>query len=137
VFGNQAAIEVALRLANSTYARDDVIDALKLEKRLGKDRLSLHRWLSDKVDIRSLRGGIIQMQMDDFDAGLARDVISAYGDAIQNRLSIVSRRQTAYKRQVLLQLVDDASKQLGEAQKRYDAFRVSNHSPCLLCRSRW
>lgn len=129
VFGNQAAVEVALRVASSVYARDVVINNLHLEQRLGKSRIKVHRWLVDKVDIRSLRGGIIQMEMDSRDPVLARDVINAYGEAMQDRLGVISRKQTAYKRDILVQLVQDASKQLSDAQARYDAFRLTNRAP--------
>jgi tyrosine-protein kinase Etk/Wzc len=129
VFGSQAAVEVALRVANSVYARDVVIKQLNLQQRMGKDRLELQRWLSHAVDIRSLRGGIIQMEMDDRDPVLARDIVNAFGQAIKDRLAVISRTQTAYKRDVLVQLVQDASKQLAEAQGHYDAFRMTNRAP--------
>jgi uncharacterized protein involved in exopolysaccharide biosynthesis len=127
VFGNQAAVEVAMRIGKSVYVRDTVIDELKLEKRLApKTRTEIHRWLYEKVDVRSLRGGIITIEMEDRDEDLARDVVGAYGRAIQERLAQISRKQTAYKRDVLLKLVADASNRLSEAQSAYDAFRLKN-----------
>jgi len=129
VFGSQAAVEVALRIANSVYARDLVIKRLHLEQRTGKDRIELQRWLSRRVDIRSLRGGIIQMEFEDRDPQFARDVIDAFGAAMKERLAEISRNQTAYKRDVLVELAESASKQLAEAQGRYDAFRMTNRAP--------
>lgn len=127
VFGNQAAVEVAMRIAKSVYARDTVIDELKLEKRLApKSRLAIHRWLEEKVDVRSLRGGIITIEMLDRDEDLARDIVGAYAKATQNRLAQISRGQTQYKRDVLLKLVSDASTRLAVAQSEYDAFRLRN-----------
>lgn len=129
VFGNQAAVEVALRVTNSVYARDMVIDRLGLTKRLGKDRLELHRWLEKRVEIRSLRGGIILMEMETRDAKLGRDIVGAYAKASQDRLAQISRQQTAYKREVLLQLVDEASRRLATAQAAFDDFRLRNRAP--------
>jgi uncharacterized protein involved in exopolysaccharide biosynthesis len=127
VFGNQAAVEVAMRVAKSVYVRDTVIDELKLEKRLApKSRLEIHRWLEDKIDIRSLRGGIITIEMLDENEGLARDIVGAYARATQERLAQISRKQTAYKREVLLKLVADASSRLAKAQSAYDEFRLRN-----------
>ena len=129
VFGNQTAVEVALRVTRSVYSRDLVIDQLNLPKRLGLSRVQTHRWLEKRVDIRSMRGGIIILEMQSRDPNLARDVIKAYAQAGQNRLAQISRQQTAYKREVLLQLVDDASRRLATAQRTYDSFRLSNRAP--------
>ena len=127
VFGNQAAVEVAMRVGKSVYVRETVIDELKLEKRLApKNRIEIHRWLQDKVDVRSLRGGIISIEMYDRDEDLARDIVGAYGRATQERLAEISRKQTAYKRDVLMKLVADASSRLQIAQSAYDQFRLRN-----------
>jgi hypothetical protein len=130
VFGNQAAVEVALRVGKGVYVRDLVIKRLNLGKRLGEmDRATLHRWLAHRVDVRSLRGGIVSIEMKDRDPALARDTVAAYGNAIQERLAEISRTQTAYKRHVLEQLVVDASQQLATAQSAYDAFRLRHKTP--------
>lgn len=129
VFGNQAAVEVALRVTNSVLARNRVINELKLEQRTGKPPLELHRWLERKVTARSLRGGIILIEMQDRDSDLAQDIVAAYAQATQDRLADISRRQTAYKRDILVQLVDEASVRLSQAQAVYDRFRLSNQTP--------
>jgi len=133
VFGNQAAIEVALRIARSELARDYVIDKTHLASRLHQnDRIKLHRWLDKKVTIRSLRGGIVLIEMDSETPDLARDVVGAFANATQQRLADISRKQTAYKREVLVQLVNDASQRLSLAQSRYDSFRLRNSAPSPL-----
>ncbi|HEV7287946.1 MAG: hypothetical protein ACK4NZ_04620 [Tsuneonella sp.] len=128
VFGNQAAVEVALRIGNSDDVRDKVIAATPLLKtRLNTEgRVPLQRYLSKRVEVRSLRGGIIVIEMQDRDAELARAIVTAYQTAVQAELGEVSRRQTAYKRNVLAKLVKDASAELGTAQAAYDAFRLRN-----------
>jgi HPt (histidine-containing phosphotransfer) domain-containing protein len=129
VFTNQAAVEVALRVSRSVQARNIVIDRLKLPQRLGLTRLQTHRWLVRKVDIRSMRGGIIVFEIENRDPRLAQDIIAAYTNATQARLAEINRAQTAYKREVLMQLVDDASRRLTTAQTVYDTFRLTNRAP--------
>lgn len=130
VFGNQTAVEIAQRVANSQQVRNLVIDRTNLQKRLSDlDRTELHRWLYDNVSARTLRGGIIQVEMKIRDGQLARAIVAAYAAATQERLGEISRTQTAYKRQVLVQLVADASASLAKAQARYDEFRLRNSAP--------
>jgi hypothetical protein len=130
VFGDHAALEVALRVAKSVYVRDAVIDRLKLMKRMGySDRVRLHRWLQDEMTILSLRGGIIQFETRLKDADLARDIVGAYAAATQEQLARISRTQTSYKRDVLVELVTDASDRLARARGAYDAFRLRTNAP--------
>lgn len=130
VFGNQAAVEVALRVARSVQVRDDVIKQLKLEQRFStKDRTAIHRQLEGLMNIRSLRGGIILIETTHKDPELARELVGAYALSTQNMLAEISRRQTAYKRDVLVKLVSDASAQLAVAQSNYDQFRLRNRTP--------
>lgn len=126
VFGKQADVEVALRIGNSIYTRDTVIDGLELEERVSKGRIELHRWLENEVVIRSLRGGIILVQMDHTDRELAQDIVAAFTEAIREELAQITLRQTAYKRKVLERLVDEAGLRLSKAQSTFDSFRLSN-----------
>jgi hypothetical protein len=127
VFGNQAAVEVALRIGNSDAVRDQVIATTSLNEDLAsKGRISLQRYLQQRVDIRSLRGGIIVIEMQNRNSNLAREIVAAYQSAVQEELGRVSRRQTVYKRGVLEQLVSDASDEFGRAQSAYDEFRLRN-----------
>lgn len=125
VFGNQAAVEIALKVARSVYVRDTVIDDLKLKDRLGfSSDVAVHRWLEDEVDARTLRGGIILFETYRKDPDLAKDLITAYASATQARLTEINRRQTEYKRDVLMKLVTDASDRVTRAQNAYDTFRL-------------
>lgn len=130
VFGSQAAVEVALRVGGSVAVREAVIARTKLAQRLDEDdRLALHRWLADRIVIRSLRGGIVLIEIKLTDQALARDLVSAYAEEIRQRLSAISRLQTAYKRNVLEKLVDEAGVKLALAQARYDRFRLGLRVP--------
>lgn len=127
VFGSQAAIEVAMRVAKSVYVRDRVIEDTQLASRMkGRDRLALNRWLDHHVDIRSLRGGIISIQLVNRDPKLACTIVDAYVRATQQQLTLISRRQTNYKRQILRQLVADAQTEFTNAQTKYDQYRLSH-----------
>jgi uncharacterized protein involved in exopolysaccharide biosynthesis len=125
VFGNQTAIEVALKVAKSIYVRHIVIQQFGLEKKLGlHSEAQADRWLTEKIGARALRGGIIELEYVGDDPEFGRGLISTYADALRKRLSEISREQTAYKRDILIQLVGDASDRLANAQANYDSFRL-------------
>lgn len=130
IFGNQTAVEIALRIGNSDAARDIVIEKASLKNQLRiDDRTQLQRYLRRKVEVRSLRGGIVLIEMQDTDPERANKIVGAYELAIESELARIARRQTAYKRRVLKQLVKEASAELAEAQAAYDGFRLANRYP--------
>ena len=124
VFGNQAAVEIALRIARSEYVRSAVSKQIGLQQRLHKSDIETHRWLDRKMDVRSLKGGIIQIAIKERDPVLAAEIITAYSQAVRSELARIGRNQTAYKRKILLELVDSASRKLQAAQIAYDSFRL-------------
>lgn len=125
VFGSQTAIEVALKVAKSIYVRHIVIQQFDLVKKKGFHNDSeADRWLTDKIGVRALRGGIIELEYVGDDQSFGRSLITTYSDALRKRLSDISREQTAYKRDILMQLVRDASDRLTNAQANYDRFRL-------------
>jgi hypothetical protein len=123
VFGQQAAIDLSMRVGESVEVRKAISQKLKLEQRLNMDQIHVMRWLDDKVTIRALRGGIIQIETLNRDGPFARDLVGAYSEAIRTRLGGISRQQTSYKRDVLESLVTNASDRLARAQSAYDQFR--------------
>ena len=124
VFGNQAAIEVSLKVARSGYVRNTVAKKLDIENKLQKSRISSLRWLEQEVDIRSLRGGIIQFEIKLTDRVLAKQIIAAYSEAVREQLGVIAREQIAYKQRILTELVERASDRLAIAQAAYDVFRL-------------
>ncbi|HEX6661797.1 MAG TPA: hypothetical protein VF067_08020 [Sphingomicrobium sp.] len=125
VFGNQAAVEIALKVGRSVFVRDTVSDRLHLMKRMHfRDRVAMQRWLEANMGFRSLRGGILMIETYNEDPALARDLVAAYSDATRIRLAEINRRQTEYKRDVLLKLAREASDRVSRAQAAYDAFRL-------------
>lgn len=125
VFGNQAAVEITLRVAGSRSVRDEVIDKLGLVERLElSDRVAAHRWLQREVSTRSMRGGIVQMETKQRDRQLGMDLIQTYAAAIRRRLADINQQQTGYKRRILEELVNKASDDYDRAQSAYDNFRL-------------
>lgn len=123
VFGNQAAIEIAMRVANGIYVRELAIKTGHLDKALGKTSVDLNRDLERRIEITSLRGGIIMISSKSTDPKLAKTIVSSYISGLRTRLGQIAREQSAYKRSVLEKLVGDASKSYAQAQANYDAFR--------------
>jgi len=126
VFGNQTAVEVSLKVARSRYVRDIVSKSIGLPKLLGKDPIATDRWLEREVDIRALRGGIIQFEATLTDAEFARQLVAAYASAVRQQLAVIGKSQTAYKRKILLELVGQSSDRLVHAQAAYDTFRLKS-----------
>lgn len=138
VFGQQAAIEIALKVGRSQAVREAVIKKLDLVKRLDEgDLISTDRWLTDHVEVRSLRGGIVQIELLDSDSAFARDVVGAFAAETRTRLAEISRDQTAYKRQILETLVVEGTERLAKAERAYDSFRLKtgNADPKLSVQS--
>lgn len=129
VFGNQAAIEIALRIARSTAVRDRVATKLDLDRKLNTgSRKATSRWLARNVDIRSLRGGILQMELKFDDPDLARSIVAVWADATRSQLADIAIRQTEYKRGVLEKLVAEAKVRMARTQANYDRFRVNRRT---------
>ncbi|MBU6396198.1 MAG: hypothetical protein KGQ75_16630 [Sphingomonadales bacterium] len=126
IFGNQAAIEVSLKIGRSVYVRDLVIRKLDLENKLGLSHIQAQRWLERWVDVRIMRGGIIEIELDSQNPELARSIVETYANAVREQLGIISRQQTAYKRKILEDLVENAAERLEKAQAAFDTFRISS-----------
>jgi uncharacterized protein involved in exopolysaccharide biosynthesis len=126
VFGSQAAVEISLKVARSPYVRDKVVDAVKLDQKLGINAQEANRWLERKVDVRTLRGGILQIDMENRDAKFAQTIVRTYAEAVRAQLADIARGQTSYKRNILETLLNESSKRYFAAQRAYNNFRLSN-----------
>lgn len=125
VFGNQAAVEVSLKVGRSVETRHEVIQKLDLVRRLGfSDENQASRWLEKEVEIRSLRGGIVEVSSTQHDAKLATDLIEAFTAVLSKNLAEIALRQTKYKRDILVKLVTDANREFATAEDNYNQFRL-------------
>jgi hypothetical protein len=126
VFGSTAAVEVSLKVGQSVYTRNLVIKNLNLVERLGvADELEASRWLLKNVEIRSLRGGIVQIECVNRDPALATALVRNYTVALRDQLAEIALRQTNYKREILMKLVRSANDDLATAQTEYNNFRLT------------
>jgi capsule polysaccharide export protein KpsE/RkpR len=123
VFGAQAAIDLTVKVGRSVLVRQTISKRLNLEQRLDRDNLHVMRWLDNKVKMRALRGGIIQIELYNMDGPFARSVVDAYATAIRERLGVIAREQTAYKRRILEQTLAAAKERMDRAEQANDAFR--------------
>lgn len=125
VFGSQAAVEISLKVARSVEVRRLVIERLGF---VTNGRFAhqdeAQRWIDSAVDIRSLRGGILQMSVKMADPVAAQQLVGAIATATRERLAQISQAQTAYKRRILEQLVSGAADRYAQAQAAYDRFRL-------------
>lgn len=125
VFGNQAAVEVAIKIARSTAVREEVIKSLDLVKRRGfANNVEASRWIDKEVTSRTMRGGIIQTEYYGRDSVFGQQLVSAISSSTQKRLALIARKQTAYKRDILRKLVETAGDELDVAQANYNRFRL-------------
>ncbi|MEP7007828.1 MAG: hypothetical protein ABI810_17750 [Sphingomonas bacterium] len=124
VFGNQAAVEVVMKVGRSIEVRRAVSAKVDLMRRKGfTNAVDADRWLEREVTIRSLRGGILEMATSQRDPDFARALVGAFADATRDQLAAIGRRQTAYKRGILVKLIADADVKLANTQAAYDEFR--------------
>lgn len=124
-FGNQAAVEISLRVARSVFVRQTIIKQLDLVKRLDlADDIHASRWLDKHVDIRTIRGGIVEMSIETPDPAFGKQLVIAYQNATQQRLGEIARRQTEYKRMILERLVHEAGERRDAAEAAYNDFRL-------------
>lgn len=125
VFGNQAAVEVVLKVGRSSDVRKLVIEQLRLQQRMNFSNVrDADRWLEKAVELRSLRGGIVAVESWRYDGEFAKQLVTAVSIAIRTRLSQIGRQQTEYKRRILQRLVIEADKRLAAKQAAYDRFRL-------------
>lgn len=125
VFGSQAALEISLNVGRSQRTRQIVMQKMDLIKRLHfSTEIEADRWLRSNVGVRAMRGGLLQFEVKNRNADLALDLVSTFTDAARQRLGEVARSQTAYKRQILGELIGKADARLIKARADYDAFRL-------------
>ena len=128
--GTQQIMDVYLKVGRSVEVRRKVIKSLKLSDRWGSNSEAyLLRRLESEIEIRALRGSILQIEAKFYDGDFAIALVTAYASAMRERLAEISQSQTAFKRAVLDGLMSDASKRLKAAEEKLNKFRRENDIP--------
>jgi len=128
--GTQQIMDVYLKVGRSVEVRRKVIKSLKLNDRWGSASESyLLRRLESEIEIKALRGSILQIEAKFYDGDFAVALVTAYAAAMRERLAEISQSQTSFKRAVLDGLMSDASKRLKAAEDKLNKFRRENDIP--------
>lgn len=132
LLGGGQPYEVNLAVGRSFAVEVEVLRRLKLLGTSGYETVDQGvRTLRRHVDVASLRGAIIQIDVKTRDPDEALRIATAYSSVLQARLAVLGREQTAYKRKVLEDRLRAASDQLARAQAAVDRFRGANALPDL------
>lgn len=131
LFGDRGATEVALQLSRSEAVANDVVEQLDLvgpNKHYADAREARLALLRD-VDVHTLLGGILEVEVKNNDPDFAVAIAKEYVTAISNRLSNYGRDQVARKRRIVEDRMSAAQTKLAEAQTALDTFKRQNQLP--------
>jgi len=121
--GSQQIVDVLLKLSRGMDVRQDVIDKLDLGNRWGThDNAYMMRKLDRIVTLSALRGSMIEVEAKTRDPEFGLALVKAYSDAMRNRVGIMIRNQTMFKRQVLQNRFHDAIRRKMRAEAAMAAF---------------
>ncbi|MCG2840508.1 capsule biosynthesis protein [Sandaracinobacter sp. RS1-74] len=126
--GGRQPVDFYLAIARGAEVRDDVIERLKLVGPGGyasadKARLALIR----DVDIHSLTGGIVEIEVETHSAARSEALTAAYLAAITERIRALGHERIERKRELVLGRFREASARVAEAEQALNAFRKRNN----------
>jgi len=117
-------------IGRSHDVQRDVLRRLHLVGRKGfrrQDQAEIS--LSRKVDIEILTGGVIEINARDFDPAFAKQLVTGYTAAIQDRLAALGHEQTAHKKEIVVARLQEAVARLANAETAMTQFRRANNLP--------
>lgn len=120
--GAKTPIDMYLAIARGTEVTDAVIARLKLDTRYGtveQARLGLAK----RVDIHTLTGGIVEIEVRTHDPAEAVAISKAYVGAISDRLETLGEDRIRRKRQVVEQRFKEAAAKVVQAEAALNTFR--------------
>lgn len=121
--GSQQIVDVLLKLSRGVNVRQDVINRLKLADRWGTDdNAYLMRKLDRIVTLSALRGSMIQVEAKTRDPDFGLQLVAAYSAAMRDRVGLMIRNQTMFKREVLKNRFRDATRRKINAEAALAAF---------------
>ncbi len=123
--------EIDLAVARSYDVMRDVARQLGAIKgdTAPDDAAQAVRRLDRDLDVRALRGGMLQIEMRDTDPRQAMMAVDAFATSLRRRLSALSREQITFKRSILNQRLAEASEGIQRAQQELTDFRRTNRLP--------
>lgn len=125
--GAKQQTDMYLAVGRSSEVGDEVIRKLKLVGPEGygsatKARIALAR----KVDVHSLTGGIIEVEVRTHDAGEAEALTRAYVGAIGNRIIALGKDRVERKRAIVAQRFKEAADRVATTENALNDFRRRN-----------
>ena len=126
--GAKQPIDMYLAVARSAEVTDDVIARLKLDgpQAYGNNR-SAQLAMMQKVDVHSLTGGILEVEVRTHDATESDQLTQAYAEVISERIANLGSDRTARKSKIVQQRFTEASDRVGKAEAALNAFRQRNN----------
>jgi hypothetical protein len=125
--GAKQPVDMYLAISRGTEVTDAVIASLKLVGPNGyaspdKARVALAK----QVDIHSLTGGIVEVEVRTHDAPQAQALTKAYVQAISDRIIALGRDRVRRKRDVVKQRFQEAAGRVVQTETALNAFRRRN-----------
>ena len=126
LLGSHQSIESDLAIARSQAVLRRVVARLHLARRGGRDEGAAEVALKRKIDIIAIRGSILQISAHDPDPVIARAIVSAVVDSVQDSLAQLSLEQSDARRSVATVRLKEATARLAETQAAVARFRQEN-----------
>lgn len=125
--GAKQQIDMYLAVGRSDEVTGAVIKKLKLAGpgAYGSER-SARVALAKKVDVHSLTGGMIEIEVRTRDADEAEKLTGAYVEAISNRIVALGKDRVERKRAVVMQRFKEAADRVTETENALNEFRRRN-----------
>jgi uncharacterized protein involved in exopolysaccharide biosynthesis len=125
--GAKQQTDMYLAVGRSGEVAGEVIRKLKLVGSDGYSSVTKARVaLASKVDVHSLTGGIIEVEVRTYDAEEAEALTSAYVDAISNRIVALGKDRVERKRAVVAQRFREAAGRVATTETALNDFRRRN-----------
>lgn len=125
--GGKQPIDMYLAIGRGTEVTDAVIKQLKL---VGPDGYATQNKarvaLAKKVDVHSLTGGILEIEVRTHDADQAEALTKAYVKAISDRIIMLGRDRVERKREIVTERFREAATRVTSAEARLNDFRRRN-----------
>ncbi|CUS45273.1 MAG: capsule biosynthesis protein [Pseudomonadota bacterium] len=126
--GAKQPVDMYLAISRGTEVTDDVIRRLRLVGPQGYSSIDQARVaLAQKVDVHSLTGGIVEVEVRMHDAVRAQALTEAYVRAISDRIIALGRDRVRRKRQVVQDRFKEAAARVATAETALDGFRRRNN----------